>query len=301
MPTEFVSQVLHSERDPEDTGPKTQKRLHYPDLLGLARTSSYVRGLRGLSISGSVEQEAGSSYKPLSIPSRISLLLQLHTPHSPLCHVDTPPLVSSPLTHRDQPSVNNTLRRCYPIRSCHLRLQSSHSSPSSRVLYLPSCLPIHPSNPLMSSSDTAGKPIQCKAAVAWEAGKDLSIETVTVAPPKKGEVRLRVLYTGGRLSAAHSPQPALSPCSSASTDAALIRPTAAVSVPHGRLHAVRQGPRGRLPCDIRTRGRRGGGVGGRGSHQRASGRPRHPTLHTRVQTVQVTTQSRCNRRRCSPS
>ena len=46
-------------------------------------------------------------------------------------------------------------------------------------------------------SDTAGKPITCKAAVAWEAGKDLSIETVTVAPPKKGEVRLRVLYTGG--------------------------------------------------------------------------------------------------------
>ena len=45
-------------------------------------------------------------------------------------------------------------------------------------------------------SSTAGQPIRCLAAVAWKAGADLSIETVTVAPPKKGEVRLRVLYTG---------------------------------------------------------------------------------------------------------
>jgi len=45
-------------------------------------------------------------------------------------------------------------------------------------------------------SATAGKPIQCLAAVAWKAGADLSIETVTVAPPKKGEVRLRVLHSG---------------------------------------------------------------------------------------------------------
>ena len=43
---------------------------------------------------------------------------------------------------------------------------------------------------------TAGQPIRCLAAVAWKAGEDLSIETVTVAPPKKGEVRLKVLYTG---------------------------------------------------------------------------------------------------------
>ena len=43
---------------------------------------------------------------------------------------------------------------------------------------------------------TEGKPIQCLAAVAWKAGEDLSLETVTVAPPRKGEVRLRVLFTG---------------------------------------------------------------------------------------------------------
>ncbi|GME77127.1 unnamed protein product [Ambrosiozyma monospora] len=43
---------------------------------------------------------------------------------------------------------------------------------------------------------TIGKTITCKAAVAWEAGKDLSIETVEVAPPKAHEVRVKVVYTG---------------------------------------------------------------------------------------------------------
>jgi len=39
---------------------------------------------------------------------------------------------------------------------------------------------------------TAG-PIRCKAAVAWEAAKPLSMEEVEVAPPKAGEVRIKVL------------------------------------------------------------------------------------------------------------
>jgi S-(hydroxymethyl)glutathione dehydrogenase/alcohol dehydrogenase len=43
---------------------------------------------------------------------------------------------------------------------------------------------------------TAGKPITCKAAVAWEAGKDLSIEQIEVAPPKAGEVRIKIYSTG---------------------------------------------------------------------------------------------------------
>lgn len=30
---------------------------------------------------------------------------------------------------------------------------------------------------------TAGKPIDCKAAVAWEAKKPLEVRTVTVEPP----------------------------------------------------------------------------------------------------------------------
>uniref|UniRef100_A0A8C0G3M7 Alcohol dehydrogenase 5 (class III), chi polypeptide n=1 Tax=Chelonoidis abingdonii TaxID=106734 RepID=A0A8C0G3M7_CHEAB len=34
--------------------------------------------------------------------------------------------------------------------------------------------------------------IKCKAAVAWAAGKPLSIEEVEVAPPKAHEVRIKV-------------------------------------------------------------------------------------------------------------
>ncbi|KAI8637606.1 formaldehyde dehydrogenase [Parasitella parasitica] len=43
---------------------------------------------------------------------------------------------------------------------------------------------------------TAGQVIKCRAAVAWEAGKPLSIEQVEVAPPKAHEVRVRIMYTG---------------------------------------------------------------------------------------------------------
>ncbi|KAH9416874.1 hypothetical protein DERP_013845 [Dermatophagoides pteronyssinus] len=46
------------------------------------------------------------------------------------------------------------------------------------------------------SSSTVGKDIECYAAVAWEAKKPLSIEKVTVAPPKAGEVRVRIDFTG---------------------------------------------------------------------------------------------------------
>ena len=45
-------------------------------------------------------------------------------------------------------------------------------------------------------SETAGKVIQCKAAVAWEPKKPLVIETVEVAPPKAKEVRIHLLATG---------------------------------------------------------------------------------------------------------
>ena len=34
--------------------------------------------------------------------------------------------------------------------------------------------------------------ITCRAAVAWEAKQPLSVEEVQVAPPKAGEVRVRV-------------------------------------------------------------------------------------------------------------
>ncbi|RPA87967.1 alcohol dehydrogenase [Ascobolus immersus RN42] len=43
---------------------------------------------------------------------------------------------------------------------------------------------------------TVGKTITCKAAVAWEAGKPLSLETIEVAPPKAHEVRIQIHFTG---------------------------------------------------------------------------------------------------------
>ena len=48
----------------------------------------------------------------------------------------------------------------------------------------------------MSSSSTAGQPIKCLAAIAWEAKAPLSVEEVEVLPPQKGEVRIKMLYTG---------------------------------------------------------------------------------------------------------
>jgi len=38
--------------------------------------------------------------------------------------------------------------------------------------------------------------ITCKAAICWEAGKDLTIEEISVDPPKTGEVRLKVIASG---------------------------------------------------------------------------------------------------------
>ncbi|XP_042326689.1 alcohol dehydrogenase 1A isoform X2 [Sceloporus undulatus] len=43
---------------------------------------------------------------------------------------------------------------------------------------------------------TAGKVIKCKAAIAWEIKKPLSIEQIEVAPPKAHEVRIKILATG---------------------------------------------------------------------------------------------------------
>ncbi|XP_050430676.1 alcohol dehydrogenase class-3 [Adelges cooleyi] len=43
--------------------------------------------------------------------------------------------------------------------------------------------------------DTTGKVIQCKAAVAWEAKKPLSIEDIEVAPPKENEIRVKIIAT----------------------------------------------------------------------------------------------------------
>ena len=38
-----------------------------------------------------------------------------------------------------------------------------------------------------------GKPILCKAAIAYEAKKPLVIEEIFVDPPKEGEIRIKVI------------------------------------------------------------------------------------------------------------
>eukprot|EP01100_Stratorugosa_tubuloviscum_P011724 TRINITY_DN530_c1_g2_i1.p1 TRINITY_DN530_c1_g2~~TRINITY_DN530_c1_g2_i1.p1 ORF type:complete len:381 (+),score=216.04 TRINITY_DN530_c1_g2_i1:165-1307(+) len=45
-------------------------------------------------------------------------------------------------------------------------------------------------------ASTIGQVIKCRAAIAWEPAKPLSIEEIEVGPPKAGEVRLRVLASG---------------------------------------------------------------------------------------------------------
>lgn len=47
--------------------------------------------------------------------------------------------------------------------------------------------------PAAAAPDTAGKPIECMAAVAFEPKKPLSLVKVTVAPPQKGEVRIKMV------------------------------------------------------------------------------------------------------------
>lgn len=42
---------------------------------------------------------------------------------------------------------------------------------------------------------TVGQPIECKAAIAWEAKKPLEVTTVVVDPPQAGEVRIKIAAT----------------------------------------------------------------------------------------------------------
>jgi len=50
---------------------------------------------------------------------------------------------------------------------------------------------------LMNDSDPHPESVDMQqAAVAWEAGKDLSIEDIEVEAPKAHEVRIEIYYTG---------------------------------------------------------------------------------------------------------
>ncbi len=50
-------------------------------------------------------------------------------------------------------------------------------------------------DPFGYQMSTVGQPITCKAAIAWAPKEPLIIETIEVAPPKAGEVRIKVLTT----------------------------------------------------------------------------------------------------------
>ena len=41
----------------------------------------------------------------------------------------------------------------------------------------------------------SGKPIECKAAIAWDSKKPLEVTQVTVDPPGPGEVRVKIVAT----------------------------------------------------------------------------------------------------------
>lgn len=43
---------------------------------------------------------------------------------------------------------------------------------------------------------SAPEPITCKAAVCWNAKEDFVLEDVIVAPPREGEVRIKIVATG---------------------------------------------------------------------------------------------------------
>ena len=42
------------------------------------------------------------------------------------------------------------------------------------------------------TTDTVGKDIECKAAIALAAKEDLIVDTITVKPPQEGEVRIKI-------------------------------------------------------------------------------------------------------------
>ncbi|XP_043917301.1 alcohol dehydrogenase class-3-like isoform X4 [Protopterus annectens] len=55
---------------------------------------------------------------------------------------------------------------------------------------------LNPCKHLVYSKPNPLKVIKCRAAVAWEADKPLSIEEIEVAPPKAHEVRIKIVATG---------------------------------------------------------------------------------------------------------
>ena len=45
-------------------------------------------------------------------------------------------------------------------------------------------------------ASTIGKTITCRAAILWSPDKPLTVETIEVEPPKRNEVRVKIVASG---------------------------------------------------------------------------------------------------------
>lgn len=128
----------------------------------------------------------------------------------------------------------------------------------------------------MSSSE--GKPITCKAAVAWAPKEELTIETVEVAPPKKGEGKT----VCSQLPCRRTPYDTSSTnfCASTVPFCSTNQDLVDCYLPHRLVHMVWGRSRGNLPLHPRPRRNRYCGECGRGRHQRGCGGQGHPPVHS---------------------
>lgn len=89
--------------------------------------------------------------------------------------------VSQPVTVRMQDGYDHSYSFISSFIADHLRFHFKHLSARFK-------------QPVVGvDASTIGKPIVCRAAVAWAPNQPLSIETIEVAPPRRGEVRVKVI------------------------------------------------------------------------------------------------------------
>jgi hypothetical protein len=80
------------------------------------------------------------------------------------------------------------------MRSALLASAAAATSRASTLCSSP--LPRRCSAQRWASTSSAGKSIQCNAAVAWKKGEPLTVERIDVAAPQPTEVRIRMVASG---------------------------------------------------------------------------------------------------------
>ena len=75
----------------------------------------------------------------------------------------------------------------------HVRFHADALARKAASLGETSDAPVADAATLASFAETRGKPIECSAAVAWGPKEPLTHERVTVAPPRAGEIRVKVI------------------------------------------------------------------------------------------------------------